>query len=428
MESDSVDSLITDPPAGISFMNKSWDSDKGGSKQWISWMSEVMRECLRVLKPGAHGLVWAIPRTSHWTATACEEAGFEIRDVVTHLFGSGFPKSLDISKAIDKAAGVEGEIIGKNPAYRERQLDHDASWPTPMRPEFKRGAATPEAKQWQGWGTALKPSAEFWWLIRKPLSEKTVAANVLKWGVGGLNIDQSRIGTTDKYSYERTGGSKIHGGGMDIERSAESHPQGRFPANLVLSHNPDCVEVGTKKVKLNGSGKCSGNTTPDKSMFGIGSHELSHGNGDGTETVAAWECTPGCSVAMLDEQSGIKQGLGKVTIGGTPRKTTGHIATGSPDRSKALMNYGDSGGASRFFYVAKASRSDKGEGNVHPTVKSTKLMQYLIRLITPPGGLVLDPFAGSGSTGVAAKKLGFRFIGIEKEADYVAIANARMEG
>lgn len=112
IEDNSIDALITDPPAGISFMGKSWDDDKGGRKQWISWLTEVMTECYRAMKPGAHGLVWAIPRTSHWTATALEDAGFEIRDVVTHLFGSGFPKSLDISKAIDKAAGAEKRICG----------------------------------------------------------------------------------------------------------------------------------------------------------------------------------------------------------------------------------------------------------------------------------------------------------------------------
>lgn len=161
------DSIVTDPPAGISFMGKDWDSDKGGRSEWITWMTSVMREALRVLKPGAHGLVWALPRTSHWTATALEDAGFEVRDVVTHLFGSGFPKSLDISKAIDKAAGVQGPITGKNPAYRSRQLEHDANWKTPMRPEHKHGPATDAAKRWAGFGTALKPASEHWILVRK---------------------------------------------------------------------------------------------------------------------------------------------------------------------------------------------------------------------------------------------------------------------
>lgn len=194
----SVDSLVTDPPAGIAFMGKEWDKDKGGRKEWVSWMTGVMSEALRVMKPGAHGLVWALPRTSHWTATALEDAGFEVRDVITHLFGSGFPKSLDVSKAIDKAAGAEREVVGENPNHRgesqtrnmyTKALGQDGSVTAP---------ATDDVKKWQGWGTALKPASEHWILVRKPCSEKTVAANVIKWGTGALNIDASRILSADK--------------------------------------------------------------------------------------------------------------------------------------------------------------------------------------------------------------------------------------
>jgi hypothetical protein len=198
LETNQFDALLTDPPAGISFMGKEWDDDKGGRDHWVSWMSDVMRECLRVLKPGAHGLVWAIPRTSHWTATALELAGFEIRDVVTHLFGSGFPKSLDISKAIDKSKGAEREVVGKKPiAYADSNCwsepnknvdvggfgsndncygNDSEEWSVKNNPIT--APATDLAKQWQGWGTALKPASEHWILIRKPLSEKTVAKNV----------------------------------------------------------------------------------------------------------------------------------------------------------------------------------------------------------------------------------------------------------
>jgi len=202
----SVDSIVTDPPAGISFLNRSWDDDKGGRDHWIAWMCDVMKECHRVLKCGGHGLVWALPRTSHWTATALENAGFEIRDRVSHLFGTGFPKNMDVSKSIDSAAGVEREIIGvdktrlrPNRKYKsgaigkiggnESICDRSDNGATLTAP------ATPEAKQWEGWGTALKPACEDWWLIRKPLSEKTVAANVVKVGVGGINIDGCRIGS-----------------------------------------------------------------------------------------------------------------------------------------------------------------------------------------------------------------------------------------
>jgi hypothetical protein len=293
-----IDSLITDPPAGISFMNKEWDNDKGGRDGWIAWLTEVARECYRVMKPGAHGLVWAIPRTSHWTATALENAGFEVRDVVTHLFGTGFPKSLNLEKA------TNGVAVGQ--------------------------------------GTALKPASEHWILIRKPISEKTVAANVLKWGVGGLNIDASRIATSETLSSGRhtTGDQQGPSGYKTTNRSEYVQaPQGRFPTNLILDED---------------------------------------------------------AAKALDEQSG----------------------SGYP-------------GVSRFFYAPKASISEKNAGidgkNSHPTVKSLKLMEYLIKLISPPGGRILDPFMGSGSTGAAAKSGNFDFLGIEKELEYYNIARQRIQ-
>ena len=352
LTANSLDSLVTDPPAGISFMGKAWDDDKGGRDQWVAWMTSVMAECLRVLKPGAHGLVWAIPRTSHWTMTALENAGFEVRDVVTHLFGTGFPKSLDVSKAIDKAAGAEREKIG---SVTKSVGDHHYDSGSKMgRFGSKAGVysqveipvtspATPEAQQWQGWGTALKPACEFWVLVRKPCSEKTVAANVLKWGTGALNIDAAR-----------TNGKP--------NTPVASASSGRFPSNLVLDEE---------------------------------------------------------AAQALDEQSG------QLSQCGGPKKTThdsGMFGIGTPGRIYREENRG----ASRFFYVAKASKSDKGADNTHPTVKSTALMSYLIKLVTPPKGIVLDPFMGSGSTGVSAKREGFKFIGIESEKAYFKTAEARV--
>lgn len=335
IHNNTIDSLVTDPPAGISFMGKDWDHNKGGRENWIAWMTDVMRECQRVMKPGAHGFVWAIPRTSHWTATACENAGFEIRDVITHLFGSGFPKSLDISKAIDKAAGAKRDIIGKNPHARPSDGKYDAKYSGVKGHDPNITApSTDVAKQWSGWGTALKPASEHWILIRKPISEKTVASNVLKWGTGGINVDGCRIGTDQITQHGR---NKDNYGFTSAERAGRAW-QGRFPANLVLS-------------------------------------------GDAPE--------------MLDKQSG-------------------QVASG--------------GGASRFFYCAKASKSERGEGNNHPTVKPLKLMRYLCRLITPPGGVILDPFIGSGSTGIAAKQEGFKFIGIESDSEYMEIAKRRIAG
>lgn len=328
LQDHSVDSMITDPPAGISFMGKSWDKGEG----FIPFMTSVMKEALRVLKPGAHGLVWAIPRTSHWTATALENAGFEIRDVITHLFGTGFPKSLNVGKQTNRT-------------------EH------------------------QGIGTALKPASEHWILIRKPCSEKTVAANVLKHGTGGINIDASRIQLIGEKNpsiarYNSTiqkgsnGWEHSNRGANFDDRTEASMNLGRFPANLILDEE---------------------------------------------------------AAKLLDEQSG------NLTSG----KPTGNKNRGNGYHGNfgeiPVTGFGDSGGASRFFYCAKASKADKGKDNTHPTVKSTKLMSYLINLITPPQGVVLDPFMGSGSTGVAAIREGFKFIGIEKEDDYLQIAERRIE-
>lgn len=468
MLDNSVDAIVTDPPAGISFMGKEWDSNKGGRDEWIKWLTSVMQEGLRVLKPGGHTLVWALPRTSHWTATALENAGFEIRDCVYHLFGSGFPKSLDISKAIDKQG--EGRFEGFIEMLKEHrkkkkysiakvaelggfygEVNHGGAvtnWekgynmptveqynklieileiPLEKAEKVKReiigqnnfGASsiygsetynnrkegkmiditipkTPEAKQWEGYGTALKPAVECWWLCRKPISESTIAENVLKWGVGGLNIDGTRVG----YQSER---DKLEGqsarpsltkdtmfpiGGYD--RSERSEIKGRFPANLIH---------------------------------------------DGSDVVLA-------------EFPNSKAGVNK------PEKGTGGIFNKGSNLPIGY-EYGDEGSAARFFYSAKPSsiernwlRGDfeevkvndgrntpidnafqRGETkrlNSHPTVKSQALMQYLIKLITPPKGIVLDCFAGSGSTLVAAQTLGHPFIGIEIDKEYCKIAEGRI--
>lgn len=408
-----ADSLVTDPPAGISFMGKSWDSDKGGRREWIAWLREVMTETHRVLKPGAHGLIWGLPRTCHWTATALEDAGFEIRDVITHLFGQGFPKSLDVSKAIDKAAGIDREVTqeGARKVGLPGQMDTKDSSSLRERRDIP---ATDAAKQWQGWGTALKPAAEFWILVRKPCSEKTVAANVQKWGTGALNIDGSRIeGVVPKTV---SGGKAMNGGKFgDSESEREMYrvewenTKGRFPANLVLSHSPYCTED---------------------------------------------QCDIECAVYGLDLQSGER-----ASGGGGKGKRGGSFGDGQDNPNRANALYFDKGGASRFFYCAKISASERNAGldempdrkgatlqdngkdfktgsgnprntivkNHHPTVKPTKLMGYLTRMITPHGGTVLDPFAGSGSTGIACKREGYSFIGIEREPDYVEIARRRIE-
>lgn len=432
----SVDSMVTDPPAGIAFMGKDWDSDKGGREHWIAWLKEVMQECLRVMKPGAHGFVWAIPRTSHWTATALEDAGFEVRDICTHIFGSGFPKSHNISKAIDKAAGAEREVVGKSNRHNSRafgEAEGDADYGTysggvPM----ITAPSTPEAKKYDGWGTALKPSSEHWILIRKPCSEGTVAANVLKHGTGAINIDASRIGSGGDYTVHDAGSSGSGSLNWNIGEQKESSKeytttQGRWPANTLFSHSEGCFEHS---------------------------------------------CEEDCAVAVLDKQSGVLKNGGQNK---TSKKGDGMFMEGSIEKGSSSFA-GDSGGASRFFrtfsgepcrfaYIAKASKSEKNAGceglpekekktlnsfgdqsqfecpdganrvgnkgsslhsNHHPTCKPIKLLTYLMTMITPPGGTCIDPFLGSGSTGVAAIQSGFKFIGIEKEPEYIEIAKARI--
>jgi site-specific DNA-methyltransferase (adenine-specific) len=395
--------MVTDPPAGIAFMGKGWDGNKGGRDKWIAWLSDTMKQCIRVLKPGAHAFVWAIPKTSHWTALALEDAGFEIRDVVTHIFGSGFPKSQDISKAIDGAKNIK------------RKKTNDPKWTNQTKSIFggksKRvlsEATSNEAKQYDGWGTALKPASEHWILVRKPMSHANIAKNVLKWGTGGINIDGGRIEgipRTPGFKNPDPKGRPMQATGNDKKVGWEN-TQGRFPANFVLSHHEEC-------------------------------------NSD---------CHPDCAVRILDEQSGNRpNSFRKSPSYGKPENAQ---FRGVGNRGEILHN--DSGGASRFFYCAKPSKSERNAGlggmpekkymhdgrnkpidnpylrgetlrqNHHPTVKSLKLMGYLIKLITPQNGIVLDPFMGSGSTGCAAVKNGFKFFGIEREKEYFEIAKTRL--
>lgn len=359
MPDNSIDSIVTDPPYGLNFMGKKWDYDVPSEAIW--------RECLRVLKPGGHLVSFAGSRTYHRMAVRVEDAGFEIRDQLMWIYGSGFPKSLDVSKAIDKAAGAEREVIGENPNHRpESGVEYAGVYAGANTGAATVTApATDAAKQWDGWGTALKPSHEPIVLARKPFPG-TVAANVQQHGTGGLNIGACRIGTSDAdqeamqgRSGKRTEGSLFVGKGN--RQAWEPTAAGRWPANLLLE---DCPEVlagfptttsGTGAIRKSAAG-----------LFGLG--------GDG----------------------------------------------------KANTEYGGTGSAARFFYCGKATKKDREEGNGHPTVKPTAVMRWLCRLITPPGGVVLDPFTGSGSTGKAAVREGFDFIGIEREAEYVAIARARV--
>ena len=424
MDDNSVDSIVSDPPSGIGFMNSEWDSDKGGRKQWIDWMTQIMSEALRVVKPGGHILIWAIPRTSHWTATAIEDAGFEIRDKIHHIYGSGWPKNMDISKSIDKSAGATREVVGfdksKHRANSEKNHQDGQSGRFGLKAEgtgIITAAATGDAKIWEGWGTALKPAVEEWVLARKPISEKTVAKNVLKHGTGAINIVASRVDSFAPGEFEKlskraeTPRNVVKGGNFtsavndhpqDIIATSMS-PEGRWPANIVLSHSADCTD------------------------------EL---------------CSQDCPIRLMNEQSGNRKGqyCPKTSDCG------GNTWPGSIQTNRGPRGYDDDGGASRYFqnfkvddyvpfyYASKPSNKERDAGlkrnrfqtgtgseeNNHPTVKSLSLMKYLVTLITPPNGTVLDMFMGSGSTGCAASICGFNFIGIELEKDYCDIAKKRI--
>ena len=397
LEPNSVDAIVTDPPYGLRFMGKKWDYDVPSVEVWA--------ECLRVLKPGGYLLAFAGTRTQHRMAVRIEDAGFEIRDMIAWVYGSGFPKSLDVSKAIDKAAGVEREVIGENPNHRAVS---GVGYEGVYQGGNTGGAtitapATDAAKQWAGWGTALKPALEPITVARKPLAG-TVAENVLAHGTGGLNIDGCRIEgappSVPQPSFNSPTG-RTYGMKTGVGRNGEmSQASGRWPANLI------------------------------------------HDGSDGV-------------VALFPREAGAS-----APVRGTEPSNSTRSAYGDYARAGGAF-HGDTGNAARFFYCAKASAADRNDGceemptvvtdvlaghrsrrmeevrrpdgappatgqNHHPTVKPTDLMRYLCRLVTPRGGLVLDPFCGSGSTGRGAIAEGFRFVGIELDPEYARIAEARI--
>lgn len=647
MPDNCVDALVCDPPCGINFMNLEFDSDRGGRDNWIAWLTEIIREVARVMKPGAHGFVWALPRTSHWTGMALENAGLQPRDVATHLFSTGFPKSskagrlaveaiheiyggksctcemdagigciarYDAGRDVGRENGllaqpnsgqtahigdsdvqvssrtegggvyqlrnddeettqgiraVEAAVLldGMRGGGAEKERLRDAPVRTGLESQTQSGAGEgqdlpmlrEDAKgkrrrtaraphssvsdrrqqqygepdgtlrqlpsyggvgddegdrldqdrchprrvvahrlawrhggvahvcSWCGlpdraWfdgvanqGSALKPAAEFWWLVRKPFKGSLIS-NVLKHGTGGLNIDACRVPHANASDFESHASGvaaiKARGGSMggswknssDLSGANDVTPAGRWPSNLTFSHGPFCKRVGVKKVKA--APPWNDNRGP--SMFtGPDTSPVVHAEDDGMETVDEWECSDECVVAELNRQSGQSYSSSAAGVERHGRSAgimgrVGDLRDGRPE------GHDDAGGASRFFnsfepdepiflYQAKPARSEReagleqfmpskvGDGraktndtpylrddterlNTHATVKSVALMRWLCRLVTPPKGVVLDIFAGSGSTGVACSAEGFRFIGIEKEKAYVDIARARIVG
>jgi DNA modification methylase len=388
LEENSVDSIVTDPPYELGFMGKKWDATG------IAFNVDVWREAYRVLKPGGHLLAFSGSRTYHRMAVAIEDAGFEIRDQIMWVYGSGFPKSMAIDKQLDKQLGVEREVVGRNPNSRENSTKDNTLFEsgTVGKTDYITKPSSEEAKKWEGWGTALKPAHEPIVLARKPL-EGTVVNNILKHGVGGINIDDSRV-PGEEIPINKLEMWSGFGEKVKPEYEQEMNNKGRFPANLIHDGSEEVIELFPR---------AKGGAYPAKRGKAVAT------------TFASGQETEGGFRAM-----------------------------------------GDDGSAARFFYCAKANKRDRNDGldgfevkrpdtrtktgmgtfdekgvaaqsNHHPTVKPIALMQYLVRLITPPTGIVLDPFMGSGSTGKACMYEGFSFIGIDQSEEYVKISQARID-
>lgn len=412
IDENSVDAIVTDPPYELGFMGKSWDSSG------IAFQKETWEKCLKVLKPGGHLLAFGGSRTFYRIACAIEDAGFEIRDTIMWLYGSGFPKSLNIGLAVDKKNGVESEVVGKGKSGVSSRAYQSEEMTTAGEYEIREAC-----NKWSGWGTALKPSFEPIIVARKPFNGSLVD-NVIENGVGGLNIDECRVPLEDSYEFKTTNRHSRQtnnvfdnsncGFNSEDNHTASANPKGRFPANTVLTYNEtDFDEV------------CGG--FPNSGS----------GNGKGVYSYKG--------VEYHNKDTSMFNG----------------------DKPQSPSNYNDTGSASRYFYCAKASKEDRDEGleefesktkvfngqsnnpskdmkdveqrftttgkNIHPTVKPTDLMQYLIRLVTPNGGTVLDPFNGSGSTGKAVMYENYKhdkdckYIGIELTEEYLPVSKARIE-
>ena len=436
MPDNSVDAIVTDPPYGLSFMNKGWDSFGSDTKQpgdehyvtpdnpygrskarygygskvqksmvaFQAAMTPVFKEALRVAKPGAHLLCFGGTRTFHRMACAIEDAGWEIRDCVMWTYGSGFPKSMDVAKAIDKAAGAKREVIGKRPEHviskKWRETEGCSDLPTSMLDITE--PATDEAKQWDGWGTCLKPAWEPIIVARKPL-DGTVAHNVLTWGVGALNIDACRVG--DEIITTQGGDKfpKLYG---TFNTAKKSQHVGRFPANLVHDGSQMVLDLFP-----NSKGQ-QGDVTGD---------EPSH-PADG---VCYGDYNGRHSFTKRGDSGSAARFFNALRDGEESAERT-YADNGATNFAAKPGKRREPTSADRFFYCAKASKKDRGEGNVHPTVKPTALMEWLVKLVTPENGTVLDPFMGSGTTGVACANLNRRFVGIEREWQYMEIAGPRI--
>lgn len=539
---DTFDSVVDDPPSSIGFMGCEWDKDKGGPFRWVRWMARVNRETFRVLKPGGYCVVWSLPRTSDLTGMALRLAGFDIVDSIDHVFGSGFPKSKDASKAIDwhffnvwcKREGWPKQLIDKarrawkakyKAKRRARLMRHligvltiraglmrevvgtyqvSGNAATPIADKggtygvgventegetlYRTRGATPEARKFEGYQTALKPAKETWWIARKPFGSSkdgnktkkhSLADQLLATGTGAMNIDACRVATSwdepDRPdSWKRSG----HTANAEAEKIAAPpgagiflHPGGRWPANFIATHDAGCKCIGYRKHE----GVTINRFKDGAHFFGGAAGEDFEVIVDMPQDVLVYECVPGCPVKLLDEQSG--KTSSSIVQPNDDKREEGATNFQLNGGSKEPRGYSDSGGASRYFntfewhpdldnpfiYLPKpstferelgcehlpkrsaaemtgdreegsaaldcprtgAGRSSGGRHNWHPTLKSIGLMTFLIKLVTPTGGLTLSRFAGSGTDVCAAVLAGYRSIAIERDPDFVLIAKAR---
>lgn len=490
----SIDSCVTDPPYGLgkepdalslitAWVETGFKEIKGSGfmgKSWDAFVPQpvVWKEILRVLKPGGYALVACGTRTHDWMTLSLRVAGFRIVDTILYCYASGFPKSLSIGKGVDKLFGNERESLGISKNGSGAQLikinnhgkgDTGVGYMDGSGKEFEITKGTSE---WEGYGTALKPAVEIFTLAQKPLSEKTYVANVLKWGVGALNIDGCRVGLTpgvdDSQVRTMNRGKKDGDDGWGMNNTAADKPQvvspaGRFPANLIIEctcektiEQEEVISGGFGAMKIGMS-----DTGQSKTQ------DYDNCQSQKKKNTYVVHTDPNCPCALLDKQSGVSKSTGGRTV---KRSGGGNVGSGKLSE-KSWSNddpgFGDTGGASRFFYCAKASQREKqlgcenlhwcegklidketweklnaeniahkddkdfvqhilSKGNIHPTVKPLSLMRYLCKLITPKTGVVLDPFAGSGSTFIAAKQEGFDYVGVELNWDYCQIIKARI--
>ena len=458
MDPNSVDAIITDPPYGLQFMGRDWDIGVPGIHFWI--------EALRVAKPGAYLLAFGGTRKFHRLACAIEDAGWELKDTIMWVYGEGFPRGLNVSLAIDREAGVEREVVGQRGGYAVLYRPGEGKDLVPPTSDITV-PATDTAKKWVGWNTSLKPAWEPILVCRKPV-EGTVAENVQKWGTGAINIDNCRVGDFIPTQPLAIGWGKYYG---DRDERSVPNPTspGRWPANLILSWpedeyelridtNTERMEELTRWLHENAESESIGdNMRIGEAIYNRLSEQL--------QRLFVKLDNPGRDeiLRLFPNTVATKPIVGTGQLTDTRGQGWGFRSMGS--------QLSDSGGSAvRFFYVAKASSSDRNEGldgaivtiwhfkckkcghayskqkeksmchckdpeivtwtgtskNFHPTVKPTMLMRYLCRLVTPPGGVILDPFAGSGSTGKAAVMDGFNFVGIDIDPEYCDIAERRI--